>query len=350
MIKQLTLSGFTTFAENQFNFCKGVNVIIGLNGTGKTHLLKSMEATIQAGNTLYNSSSQAKERFEGLLADNLIEYFKPMQLGRLVKRQQGRTNSNISLKFRKGEIKYGFATNSKTSVRLQSNTVNENIQTLYIPPREMFSLYEGFIGLARNREVPFDATYLKFAEALQAPVLKGPRAKKQADLIAPLEKALNLSVLKENGRFYIKDHTGKMEAPLVAEGVRKLASIMYLILNGELNKNSALFWDEPESNLNPSLTKVVAEFIKILAKNGVQIFISTHDYLLIHLLSMDAEYKEFTNPPDMKFFSLNKNREGNIDVEEGESLLHIQNNPILDEFEAYYDLQQTMINRKITNQ
>lgn len=86
-----------------------------------------------------------------------------------------------------------------------------------------------------------------------------------------------------------------MEAHLVAEGLRKLASILYLILNGEINKNTILFWDEPESNLNPALIRVVAGFIRELEKCGLQIFIATHDYLLTHMLSLYSEYKEHTN-------------------------------------------------------
>ena len=132
-----------------------------------------------------------------------------------------------------------------------------------------------------------------------------------------------------------------MEAHLVAEGLRKLASLMYLILNGELSKNSVLFWDEPESNLNPALIKVVAGFILLLAENGVQLFIATHDYLLTHLLSIHAEYRDIEKAPDMKFFCLSKNESGSIDVDEGETLIQLNNNPILEEYAQYYDLERS---------
>lgn len=41
-IKSAHLQNFTVFKELQMNFSNGVNVVIGTNGTGKTHLLKSM--------------------------------------------------------------------------------------------------------------------------------------------------------------------------------------------------------------------------------------------------------------------------------------------------------------------
>jgi predicted ATPase len=209
----------------------------------------------------------------------------------------------------------------------------------------MFSLYEGFLGLAKNREISFDETYIMLAKALDAPVLKGPRFEKVKDLIEPLENALDIKVIKENGRFYIKDSNGKMEAHLVAEGLRKLASIMYLILNGELSKNSVLFWDEPESNLNPALITVVANFIRLLAEQEVQVFIATHDYLLTHLLSLYAEYRKTVNAPDMKFFCFSKNAEGSVVVEEGETLLQLDHNPILEEYAQFYDLEKTFFNK-----
>ena len=55
---------------------------------------------------------------------------------------------------------------------------------------------------------------------------------------------------------------------LVSEGYRKLATILYLISSGSLNKNSILFWDEPETNMNPKMAKSIVEAIVELAKNG----------------------------------------------------------------------------------
>jgi predicted ATPase len=347
MIQRLTLNSFTNFSSNQFAFSKGINVFIGKNGTGKTHILKSIAATISANEEFLDSTSQAKDKFENLIAEKMIGYFKPEQLGRLVKRQPGRSVAQLELVAKKVELKYSFATSSKANVKIEKNDGIGKINSLYIPPREMFSLYEGFLGLVKNREISFDETYIMLAKALDAPVLKGPRFEKVKDLIEPLENALDIKVMKENGRFYIKDINGKMEAHLVAEGLRKLASIMYLILNGELSKNSVLFWDEPESNLNPALITVVANFIKLLAEQEVQVFIATHDYLLTHLLSLYAEYRKIENTPEMKFFCLSKDAAGSVVVEEGETLLQINNNPILEEYAQFYDLERKYFNKSL---
>ena len=41
-----------------------------------------------------------------------------------------------------------------------------------------------------------------------------------------------------------------------------------------------MFWDEPEANINPKYIPVLAELLIMLETEGVQIFVSTHDYFL----------------------------------------------------------------------
>ncbi|MGB0931858.1 MAG: hypothetical protein ACPGVB_13835, partial [Chitinophagales bacterium] len=102
------------------------------------------------------------------------------------------------------------------------------------------------------------------------------------------------------------------------------------------------------NSLNPRWVKLLADFLKVLALEGVQIFVATHDYLLSHHLSLFAEYKEGINGeieekqvPDMKFFCLAKGKSG-TEIFEGKHLGEIPNNPILDEFARHYDLEEKL--------
>jgi len=84
-----------------------------------------------------------------------------------------------------------------------------------------------------------------------------------------------------------------------------MATLLYLLRNGELGQHSILFWDEPEANLNPKLVVKVAELLRKFADLGMQIFVTTHDYLGGHELSLLAEYP--TQPSvEIKFLALHK--------------------------------------------
>ena len=356
MIDSIALKDFTNFHNNTLEFCEGVNVFIGKNGTGKSHILKSIAATVNANNTVLSGLRDSKEYKSTLIAENLVGYFKPNQLGNLVRKENFKSNlqnnssskieSNISISIDRKRLSYKFNSKSKNNTILIEDEKWEEISSLYIPPREMLSLFEGFIGLTEKREISFDETYISLARSLNIPLLKESYTNPLQKAIDILEKELNFKVIQENGRFYIQDEYHKIEAHLVAEGFRKLASVMYLILNGELREKSILFWDEPESNLNPALIKVVAKFILELSRSGIQIFIASHDYLLTHLLSLYAEYREQNKTPDMKFFCLLR-KEAGIEVEEGGVLSSIESNPILDEYAGYYDLEQEFLSASL---
>ena len=96
---------------------------------------------------------------------------------------------------------FSFSGNSKTSVKLEQSPSIAQVSSLYLPPREMFSLFEGFLGLNAQRELAFDETYVKLAEALDGPILRGSRYDEIKKLISPLEDALQAKAIKENGRF-----------------------------------------------------------------------------------------------------------------------------------------------------
>jgi len=69
----------------------------------------------------------------------------------------------------------------------------------------------------------------------------------------------------------------------------------------------------------------------------MQIFISTHDFLLGYELSLLAEYPPAV-PIDFRFFSLYKpDRQASVLIESGSTLAHLDQNVILDEFMAQHD-------------
>lgn len=198
---------------------------------------------------------------------------------------------------------------------------------LFIPPREVLSIYPGFAAAWLHRESEFDRTYFDLCVALDLKLLRrgGPRA-----LLDPIEKELEAEVVKKEGRFYLDYGDGElMEMPMVAEGDRKLAMIAYLLMNGSLSQNTYLLWDEPEANLNPKRALLFAKTATSLAKEGVQVFVATHDYSLASELSLMVDTGAL-KAGEAAFFGLSPDSKSHgIVVERGNRFTDIQENAIL---------------------
>jgi len=118
----------------------------------------------------------------------------------------------------------------------------------------LLTIYPGFVSLYETTQLPFEETWRYTCVLLGAPLVKGPRLKKIKKMLVPLEEAMGGKVeLDKAGRFYPDLDGISMEMHLVAEGLRKLAMIARLISTGSLIDKGYLFWDEPDSNLNPKV-------------------------------------------------------------------------------------------------
>lgn len=342
MIKNLALNNFTCFEKCNLDFCKGINVLIGRNGTGKTHIMKCLAASMKANLFFAQSTSKTKDKFGDLFTEKLLGYFKPDTLGHLVYKY-GTGSASVRITLAAGELACTFSEKASLA-KSDNNAYIEQSHFIYIPPREMLSLFEGFISLYEKREISFDETYLDLAKAMDAAPLKNEALKEAKDMLAPVLDKWNISVARKGNRFYVIDDGKEYEAHLVAEGLRKMATILYLCINGELKPGSILFWDEPESNMNPALISVIVDLLVEMAKKyEVQIFVSTHDYLLSHKLSMMAEYNP-EESPEMRFFSLYKTGR-KVEAEVADKLIEVNHNPILEEYSAFFDLENEYMDR-----
>ena len=340
-VQQLALTQFTAFDKAEFNFCTGINVFIGANSTGKSHVMKAIYTLLKACEAAQLDLIASREAIEGRLKEKLMGVFKPDNVGRLIRRKQGRNTGFVDLIY--DGTKLSLTLGPRNSVSLNRKRLPRPKPSIYLPAHEFLSIYEGFISAYQHRETAFDETYYDLSLALNRSPLRGPRLDEVRKLITPLEKAIGGVVTQENGRFYVRLPEGKLEAHLVAEGYRKFAGLIYLLSNGSLTENGILYWDEPEANLNPELITVVVEVLRILAASGVQVFVATHDYLLSQELSLLAEYPSDTV---IKFFALHKpNRRASVVVESGDTLADIENNPILDEFAAHYDREAALFQK-----
>jgi len=332
MIDQLKIQNFTVFPHADLRFGKQLNVIVGENGAGKTHLLKLvysvLAASWQEGRMPNASASPTKIVLQSRLADKLVGVFRPESLGRLARRKQGRERCDVQLFFSGSgsgtqsrrqrldsdaqnlNIDFSFATNSKSEVsikRLPSQWLGA--APTYLPTRELLTIYPNFVSVYQGHYLEFEETWFDTCVLLGGLLPRGPKEKSIQNLLAPLEDAMKGNIeLDKNGRFYLNTASGRMEMPLVAEGLRKLGMLARLIATGALLDQGYLFWDEPEANLNPRLIKQIAHTIVDLSAGGIQIFIATHSLFLLRELEillaapgrceLDARYVGLQPTPD----------------------------------------------------
>lgn len=301
-IKQLHVDGFGPFADVDMQLSPTLNIVTGENATGKTQLLKLLYA---ASRTL-SGGTLTKTALSGDIADALVGVLRPERLGRLARRVQGRGVAEVSVKYAGigDALAFTFASNAKTEVKLSSYPATALTDTpVFLPSRELLSLYPGLVSLFETREVEFDETWRDTASLLGRPALRGPRGAAANELLDPLLQEIEGQVVEENGRFYVRlpggsSATAKIEAHLVSEGYRKLAMIVRLVSNGVLLQGGYLFWDEPEANLNPKTQRAVAQAIVALAASGTQVFVATHSVFMLRELEMLLEGGEHGIQPN----------------------------------------------------
>lgn len=377
MLKSLKLKNFTVFVEEHLHFGKNVNVIVGENGTGKTHLLKAIYAGLAQSHE-HLSEKKKNPRFDGFfdISGRLNAILGSETSYSLIhkNRNQSQLGESDAL-----EMKYCFADSSfdfslKIDPTLDQITndsigiVSEDLHSysaitkppfttkpiefvsnppVFLPTRELLSIYPNFSSLYDTSYVPFEASWRDACGLLGKSYSKTVNYFQLDTIKGEIEKAMGGTLrLDESGRFYLTTSIGKIEMHMVAEGWRKLGMIAQLIANGSLTPGCAFLWDEPEANLNPRLIKVVAKIIADLSTAGIQVFIATHSLFLlreIHILQ-----KVGGGILENRYFGLKRGEKG-IAVKQGDTMDYVGELAALDEeviqAERYIDLENGLLPR-----
>jgi len=343
MLKRLVVKNFTVFPDAKINWSRGLNVIVGENGTGKSQLMRLAYAVSYVSSRFPYAPRQDKVALQRFIAEKIIAVCKPEALGRLISRQQGRSRCEVKVDFvepKDADFAFSFSTQSQ-EVKLDSSIPTKHLAAgpVFFPAHEMLSVFPHFASLYDEHQLEFDETYYDLAKALDSPAKK--RHSKEVDsLIEELENIIGGHIVLESGRFYlIAPGKGKFEAPLLAEGVRKLATLAFLLINGSLSNKGTLFWDEPETNLNPKLVRSLADALFTLGRHGYQIVLATHSLFLLREIRIltEASKKRKEKSPAACFIGLSKGQDQqSVQVVTSASIEDIHPFVLLDE-----DIQQT---------
>jgi ABC-type ATPase involved in cell division len=351
-LTELRLKNFSVVRQGSFAFSPQINVFLGRNGAGKSHVMKLLYSMLRAHRE--GSQRLVPADVAPALKSKLVGVFRPDDgaVGRLVSRGTGRNTASVSLEATDSpkssplECHFTVSTLGRLSVGMTSFPRTQ--PSVFLPSREALAMYEGFVQAYEDRELSFDETYRDLCVQLSGAQLRGPRLVAVRNFARPLEEVLGGSIRLNGGRFYRNAPGGNLEAHLLSEGLRKIGALTHLVLNGSLIKNGFLFWDEPEANLNPRLVTVVAKTLRRLAGFGIQVFVATHDFLLLNELAMADDYrgalKDGAPEVDVRFIGLNLSPDGShVSVESADRLRDLNNNDILEEFAAYYGRRSELV-------
>ena len=333
-LTRVELRRFTAFSHLKLDLSPGINVLVGANGTGKTHLMKVCYAACDV--------SKSGVPF----ADKLVRVMLPSgrSPGRLVNRSAGNRRGTVAV--HRGDMKL-TATFSSPASRPPAEMSEEvecwsskPMESVYIPVKEMLANAPGFRSLYAGREIHFEEVYNDILDRAYLPRLRGPIPASREKLRAILRDAIGGNVTVSNEEFFLSNGSGNLEFTLLAEGIRKLGLLWLLVQNGVLRESSALFWDEPEANMNPSLIGTLMDFLLELQRGGAQVFIATHNYVVLKeldLLTKDGD--------DVMYHSLSQDAgTGSVVCNSASSFHSIHPNLIGDTFTDLYDRE---INRRL---
>lgn len=329
MLTSLHIENFTVFRKADFKFVPGINVLVGANASGKTHLLKLLY-------TLQKSHSETSLGSRRDVVDFVMDVFKPERLDDLVRRKPSAKRATVTAWWEYVPFEFGIRTAPAGGHPIESFTRWQNVSIpVFIPVKDMLAHSVGFLSLYDTRNIDFDLTYRDILSLAFTPTLRESERASINPQLMLLEELLGGRVELKGERFYLSGKTGKFEMHMVAEGWRKMALLYQLIANGSLGPSSVLYWDEPETNLNPSLMDELIGILYALARNGTQVFLTTHSYIILKELELQK-----TKQDSLRLFAMERSkRDGSVTPHIADAYNELTPNLIADQFERIYDLE-----------
>lgn len=275
-VNRLAIRDFTVFGEADFEFSPGLNVLIGANGTGKSHVLKVLYSILRPMASVRSNGASNKnicdnvcERLGRPILDKVQTVFRPdtgrSPLTNLVR--HGAKGAEVRADGDFGIVRVDLQEELATTYF--ERCIPSDDLAVFVPANEVLSMYPGFVAAYEKRELSFDETCCDLCVDLSASALKSVSPLGLEKIATTLDASVGGKTQLRGEKFFVVlEKEWNLEAPLLAEGLRKLGSIAHLIRNGSLTKKSVLFWDEPEANINPKLIVLVAQTLLRLAVRG----------------------------------------------------------------------------------
>jgi len=344
-LTSLNVENFVGFHQRlEWRGHASLNVIIGVNDTGKTHLLKllyTMTRSIE-DYSKKQAGPEPKELAE-LLSSKLRWTFLPqkMELGRLVTRGAG-NRLGVELRWSgNGRLKFGFGRD--TTVRITEIETNEIRQldghkATFLPPKEILSIFDAIVATRETAEIAsFDDTYYDLVQDFRQPTVAGNWKEPIKRVFKHLEDVTGGGEveLQTDGSIMFRRGKESFNMHQTAEGIKKIGILSRLMRNRRLTPAGGcmLFVDEPEVNLHPKAIVLFADMLHEFAQSGVQVYLTTHSFYLLKRLEQLAR-KHMT---DYSLLDLRKQDVGGVLGSATQLKDGLPMNPIVEESLRLYE-------------
>lgn len=323
-LTRIRLRNFTAFSDFSLDLSPGVNVFVGKNGVGKTHLMKVCYAACEVARTGIG------------FGEKLVRVFRPCNshLGRLVTRQPGGQTASIEVARRDRRLTTEFGTWTRDPSEARTDAAedwkDEGLEATFIPVEEVLSEASGNLASDDTRELQADEIRADLLSRAFRHLTPGADPMRER-LLHPLRTAHTGRVIVEDNEFYLESQ-GRLEISLVADSEQRLGLLWRLLRNGTLRPGCTLFWDSPETGLNPGVLGAVMETILELQRVGAQVILATHDYVVLKELDLRRK-----NGDALAFHSLFHNGENReVERDSADHYSQIRPNAIAEAFSDLY--------------
>ncbi|MEO5327781.1 MAG: ATP-binding protein [Magnetococcus sp. THC-1_WYH] len=283
MFSSLELTNFTSFAQLDWLDHSAMNVIIGENDTGKTHLLKMLYSVGRSINLFVQKRDGPQpEAWVDCFRNKLSWTMQPKDFNHAHLIRGGQESLKMKACVGGGEFSFSVSVIPETFNEI-SFAVNPIGPVVFFPPKEILTAMHAIEATRRRMEIAgFDDTYLDLIDDFRAAPTYGKIEPKLENILTTIKKTLHNGEITEVGSKFVYQREGKTYSmSLTSEGFKKIGILSRLILNRSLTQGSVLLVDEPEVNLHPQAIIALADILFALSQAGIQVYAATHSYFFL---------------------------------------------------------------------
>jgi hypothetical protein len=349
----LHLKNFAAFSDFRWSGHGQINVVVGENDTGKSHLLKVLYAiakTVEAQAARQQGAAEENSEPDAF-SSKLRWTFQPPHVEDLIKKgapdlrvEAKLAGKSYECSFGKRPVKvYKNKKGLKMAIRDKHIAITKGFAeapamdttAIFLPPKEVLTIFAAIeISRGKYEIYGFDDTYYDLLKFLRIPPTQGDIDPELLTIADGLDDFVGGQITRKDLTDEFMFRRGKRTYTMsqTADGFKKIGILTNLIRNRSLTKGTILFLDEPETNLHPRAISIFTDMLFSLAQAGVQIYLATHSYFVLKKLEILAKRHQMSIP----FCSLTRSGE-DIEAQFSDMRDGMPENPIIDESVRLYE-------------